>query len=151
MKPSKRLVMIPSEVDRRLSLEAHFESGPNGPPANFCPRVSSHAMWVVRSRWLFIIGFAVRRGFGRFIALLVQLLMAVLMAVRCQLLCILLRWTARMTFATTHSYQIAYATFCDRLRLAAKLLKTDSKSAGPCGHGGSTPPPGTSPKLISNL
>jgi hypothetical protein len=29
------------------------------------------------------------------------------------------------------------------LRLAAKSQKTDSKSADPCGHGGSTPPPGT--------
>src|SRR5579863_3474132 len=62
------------------------------------------------------------------------------MAVRCQLLCILPQRSARRLFASTHSLKIAYAPFCDRVQRAAKPQKTDSKSAGPCGHGGFAPP-----------
>jgi hypothetical protein len=97
------------------------------------------------------IGFSIRRVFGRFASLLGQIPVAVLMAVRCQLSCILLLRTARKVAMATYSHQIVYATLCERLQRAAKPQKTDSKSAGPCGHGGSTPPPGTTPKRSYNL
>jgi hypothetical protein len=96
------------------------------------------------------IGFSIRRVFGRFASLLGQIPVAVLMAVRCQLSCILLLRIARKVAIATYSHQTVYATICERLRRAAKPQKTDSKSADPCGHGGSTPPPGTMLKLFEN-
>jgi len=83
------------------------------------------------------------------VALLVQVLVAVLMAVRFQLLCILLQRTARAVSAATYTSQSAYATICDRLQLAAKAQKTDSKSAGlrPVG----VRPPLPAPNKTNNL
>src|SRR5579862_3792456 len=49
-----------------------------------------------------------------------------------------------------HSSQRAIYSECPPLHAGMAELAdaADSKSAGPCGHGGSTPPPGTSLKCI---
>ena len=97
--------------------------------ADFCPRVSEPnqmaRLWsvAVRDR------ISIRRVFGQFAALLVQFSVAVLMAVGLRFLCISVQRTASATVAVTDSARLSYASFCDRMQLAAKPQKTDSKSA----------------------
>ncbi|HWE84590.1 MAG TPA: hypothetical protein VG267_06575 [Terracidiphilus sp.] len=58
-------------------------------------------MTVLGGRWLFMIGFSIRRVFGRFAALLVRFLVAVLMAVRFGFSCISMQLTASMAQSAT--------------------------------------------------
>ena len=101
----------------------------DGRSADYCPNVSNGTGAFLPARWIFEIGFSIRRVFDRFASLLGQIPVAVLMAVRCQLSCILLLRIARKVAIATYSHQTVYATLCERLRRAAKPQKTDSKSA----------------------
>jgi hypothetical protein len=70
----------------------------------------------------------IRRVFSRFAALLAQLSLAVLMAVGLRFSCVLLHRTARPMIAVTNSMHICYAIFCERMQVAARPQKKDSKS-----------------------
>ena len=65
--------------------------------------------------------------------------------VRLRHYCFLLRHPAKLYWRAGLSFCERYANPCVDVRLAATFQDLDSKSADPCGHGGSTPPPGTKP------
>ena len=73
----------------------------------------------------------------------------VLVHVRLRHYCLLLQHPTKLYWRTGLSFCERYAKPCVDVRLAATFQDLDSKSADPCGHGGSTPPPGTS--LINHL
>ena len=98
------------------------------------------------ARWIFEIGFSIRRVFDRFASLLGQIPVAVLMAVRCQLSCILLLRIARKVAIATYSHQTVYATICERLDALQNLKKQTQNPPTLAVMGVRPPPPGTSLK-----
>ena len=67
----------------------------------------------------------------------------VLVHVRLRRYCHLLRHPAKSKWRAGLLFCVGYANPCVDVQRAAIFQGLDSKSADPCGHGGSTPPPGT--------